>query len=108
MATPNDSRTDPAAADTDRRLLRAPQQPSTLPEWMLNPPPPRRTVGDRLAGAVNALPGAARLRRRWWAWQGRQRLHQRYPNAVKVSAFFLSFAAALALVLAANALFGMA
>ncbi|MEW2380767.1 hypothetical protein AB0873_01530 [Micromonospora sp. NPDC047707] len=105
MGTPNDSRTGPAA--DDRRLLRTPQQPSSLPEWMLNPPPPRRTVGDRLAGAALALPGAAVLRRQWWAWQGRRRLHERYPNAVKVAAFFLCFAAALALVLAANALFGM-
>ncbi|MDM4723107.1 hypothetical protein QTQ03_27185 [Micromonospora sp. WMMA1363] len=88
--------------------LRTPRQPSTLPDWMLDPPPPRRTVGDRTATAVLTLPGVAALRRGWWSWQGRRRLHQRYPNTVKVVASVLSFLVALALVLAANALFGMA
>ncbi len=91
----------------DQSFLRTPRPAATLPDWMLDPPSPRRTVGDRVAGVAWSLPGAMALRRRWWAWQGRQRLHQRFPNAVKTVSFFLCFLLALGLVLAANALFGM-
>ena len=96
------------ATSDGERWQRTPQQPSALPDWMRDPPPPRRTLGVRFAETVEALPGARRLRERWWARQQRQKLYQRYPNAVKVVAFFLCWAVALALVLAAYALSGMA
>ncbi|MER7456087.1 hypothetical protein [Micromonospora sp. NPDC126480] len=102
MGTRHDDRTDQAEG-----FLRTPQPASTLPDWMLDPPPPRRTVGDRVAAAFWSLPGATALRHRWWAWQRRQRLYQRFPNAAKVTALVLCFVVALALVLAANALYGM-
>ncbi|MEV2240521.1 hypothetical protein [Micromonospora sp. NPDC049891] len=79
--------------------LRTPDQPTVLPDWMLDPPPPRRTLGVRIAEGVAALPGAGAVRRRWWSWQGRQRLRDRYPNTVKVIAMLVSFVASLALVL---------
>ncbi|MGN9809645.1 hypothetical protein ACTMSW_09830 [Micromonospora sp. BQ11] len=90
------------------RWQRTPQQPSALPGWMLDPPPPRRTLGVRVAETVEALPGARRLRERWWAWQQRRKLYQRYPNTVKVVAFFLCWAIALFLVLAVYGLSQMA
>lgn len=67
---------------------------------MLDPPPPRRTAGDRIAAALLALPGAAALRRRWQVWQGRRRLYQRFPNTMKVVGFVVSFAVTLTLVMA--------
>lgn len=73
---------------------------------MLDPPPPRRTAGDRIAAALLALPGAAALRRRWQAWQGRRRLYQRFPTTMKVAGFVVSFAVTLGLVLATYALLG--
>ncbi|RKN49263.1 hypothetical protein [Micromonospora endolithica] len=104
MPDTQDRRTDPA----DRRWLRAPQQPSVLPDWMRDPPPPRRTLGDRIAGAVGSLPGARRLRERRWAREQRQKLYQRYPNTVKVVAFFLCWAVALLLVLTVYGLMQLA
>ncbi|WBB89179.1 hypothetical protein [Verrucosispora sp. WMMC514] len=86
--------------------LRTPEQPSALPDWMLNPPPARRTLGTRLAEGVAALPGAGAVRRRWWAWQRRQPLRQRYPNTMKIIALLVSFVASLALVLVLYALYG--
>ncbi|GIJ20196.1 hypothetical protein [Micromonospora lutea] len=86
--------------------LRTPGQPSALPDWMLNPPPARRTLGVRIGEGVAALPGVGALRRRWWAWQGRQRLRERYPNTIKVIAMLFSFAASLALVVLIYALYG--
>ncbi|MBQ1049336.1 hypothetical protein KBX50_12805 [Micromonospora sp. C51] len=86
--------------------MRTPDQPSPLPDWMLNPPPARRTLGTRLAEGVAALPGAGALRRRWWAWQRRQPLRQRYPNTMKIFALLVSFVASLALVLVIYALYG--
>ncbi|MDG4792473.1 hypothetical protein [Micromonospora sp. WMMD1082] len=86
--------------------LRTPEHPTTLPDWMRDPPPARRTLGTRLTESVAALPGAGAVRRRWWAWQGRERLHQRYPNTVKIVAMAVSFVVSLALVLFAYALYG--
>ncbi len=88
--------------------LRTPARSSTLPEWMLDPPPPRRTLGVRLKEGIAALPGAERLRRRWWAWQRRERLYQRHPNTVKIVAMVLSWTVVLLLVLAVYALYGQA
>ncbi|RIV40945.1 hypothetical protein D2L64_03985 [Micromonospora radicis] len=85
--------------------MRTPRAPSTLPEWMLNPPPPRRTVGVRIGQAVRALPGAERLRRRWHRWQLRERLYQRYPNAVKILAMVISWFVIMILVSIAYALY---
>ncbi|SCL33546.1 hypothetical protein GA0074692_3597 [Micromonospora pallida] len=94
--------------NTDLPRARQPGQPSLLPDWMRNPPPPRTTLGDRVAGGLLRIPGAPRIRRAWWAWRERQRLYQRFPNAVKIVAFFASWAVALALVLIAWGLFSMA
>ncbi|WP_018220651.1 hypothetical protein [Salinispora pacifica] len=88
--------------------LHQPEQPPSLPSWMLDPPPPRRTTVDRIAAALLALPGAAALRRRWQVWQGRRRLYQRFPNTMKLAGFIVSFAVALGLVMATYALLGMA
>ncbi|MGC5029607.1 hypothetical protein [Micromonospora sp. DT229] len=78
--------------------LRTPRPASTLPAWMLDPPPPRRTLGVRVAQAFAALPGAGRLRRRWWAWQDRDRLYQRYPTTFKLVAMVVSWIVVMALV----------
>ncbi|MGC5050700.1 hypothetical protein ACLQ2S_04500 [Micromonospora sp. DT48] len=92
----------------DPARLRPPDRPTVLPSWMLDPPPARRTLGVRITENLVALPGAAALRRRWWAWQRRQRLRERYPNTVKVVAMLVSFVASLALVLLLHALYGQA
>ncbi|RUL92871.1 hypothetical protein [Verrucosispora sp. FIM060022] len=94
----------PATDETIR--LRTPRQASTLPAWMLDPPPPRRTLGVRVGQAFAALPGAGRLRRRWWAWQDRDRLYQRYPIAFKLVAMVVSWVVVMALVLLVYALYG--
>ncbi|MEU6022063.1 hypothetical protein ACGFIK_01240 [Micromonospora sp. NPDC048871] len=78
--------------------LRTPRPASTLPAWMLDPPPPRRTLGVRVAQAFAALPGVGRLRRRWWAWQDRDRLYQRYPTTFKMVAMVVSWIVVMALV----------
>jgi hypothetical protein len=78
---------------------------SSLPEWMRNPPPPRATLGDRIVAWMLRIPGAPGVRRAWWRWQDRQRLHQRFPKTYKVVAFVVSWGLALALVLGAYALF---
>ncbi|TCB96218.1 hypothetical protein E0H26_16515 [Micromonospora zingiberis] len=88
--------------------LRTPRQPTTLPDWMLDPPPPRRTLGVRVAEAVAALPGAARVRRRWWAWQDRDRLYQRYPNSFKFVAIVVSWVVVMVLVMLIYALYSQA
>ncbi|WP_018253618.1 hypothetical protein [Salinispora mooreana] len=80
--------------------LHQPEQPPSLPAWMLDPPPPRRTAGDRIVEVLLTLPGAAALRRRWQVWQGRRRLYQRFPNTMKVAGFIVSFAVTLGLVMA--------
>lgn len=71
-----------------------------LPDWMRDPPPPRLTIGRRIAIALARRPAWAALRRRWWAWQDRRRLYQRFPAAFKIIAFFVCWMLALALVLA--------
>ncbi|MEV4710058.1 hypothetical protein [Micromonospora sp. NPDC049374] len=103
MTTPDRTR-----RPDDSVRLRTPDQPSALPDWMLDPPPPRRTLGVRIAEGVAALPGAGTVRRRWWAWQGRRRLRDRYPNTVKVIAMLVSFVVSLALVLFIYALYSQA
>lgn len=97
----------PASPEVSVRAGRSGQR-STLPDWMLNPPPPRITLGQRVGAALLRLPGAPRLRRSWWAWQERQRLHERYPNSFKIIAFFASWGLAIVLFLAAYALFSLA
>ncbi|MFE0590346.1 hypothetical protein [Micromonospora echinospora] len=85
-----------------------PAQPTLLPDWMRNPPPPRLTLGDRIAAGLLSIPGAPQVRRAWWAWQGRRRLSERFPNSFKIVAFFASWALALAMVLIAWGLFALA
>ncbi|NLU79980.1 hypothetical protein HCA58_16625 [Micromonospora sp. HNM0581] len=92
----------------DPVCLQTSQQPSALPDWMLNPPPARRTFGVRIGERVTTLPGAGVIRRRWWAWQRRQPLRERYPNTVKVIALFACFVVSLALMLAIYSLYGRA
>lgn len=77
------------------------RQQSALPEWMRDPPPPRMTIGRRVDAALERRPGFVALRSRWWAWQERRRLHDRFPISFKIVAFFASWLLATALVLAA-------
>ncbi|XTZ15213.1 hypothetical protein ACQSSU_27850 [Micromonospora echinospora] len=84
-----------------------PAQPSLLPEWMRNPPPPRLTLGDRVAAGLMRVPGAPGARQAWWAWRGRRRLHERFPNSFKILAFFASWAIALVMLLTAYALIAL-
>ena len=88
---------------TARRMTRAHQRTdgAGLPDWMRNPPADRTTISDRLA----RLPGGAAVRRRWWAWQDRRRLHERFPVAFKIVAFFLSWIFATILVVFAYGFF---
>lgn len=72
-----------------------------LPDWMRAPAPPRLTLGDRVTRALARLPGGRATQRRWWAWQDRSRLYERYPMSFKIAAFFLSWTLATVLVLAA-------
>ncbi|MFI6819466.1 hypothetical protein ACIBJE_00760 [Micromonospora sp. NPDC050187] len=90
------------------RAVRPPGQPPLLPDWMRDPPPPRVTLGDRVAAGLLRVPGAPGVRRAWWAWRGRQRLQDRFPNSYKIVAFFVSWALALVLLLTAYALFAIA
>ena len=69
-----------------------------LPEWMLNPPPPRLTMTQRLTAPVTRLPGWQALQRRWWRWQDRTRLHQSHPTAFKIAAFFGSWVMIMAML----------
>jgi len=50
---------------------------------------------------------ARRIQRRWWAWQERKRLDQRYPIGFKVVAFFASWIMALALLMMVFWLYGL-
>lgn len=86
------------------------QQPqrSALPEWMRNPPPPRPTLGGRVSAVLARQPAWTALQRRWWAWQERQRLHERYPVGFKIVAFFVAWLVATVLVLAAYGIFSLA
>ncbi|MFF0719592.1 hypothetical protein [Micromonospora sp. NPDC003816] len=87
--------------------LRTPDQPSMLPDWMRDPPPPRRTLGARVGDRLAALPGARWLRGRWWAWQRRQRLYQRFPVTTKIVMMVVAWTLALILVLAAYGIFSL-
>ncbi|WBB81863.1 hypothetical protein O7606_11160 [Micromonospora sp. WMMD882] len=94
--------------DTTRHGGPSPGPPGgrpTLPEWMLNPPPPRPTLGDRTTATLLRLPGAVAARHRWWVWRDRRRLHERFPRTFKIVAFFGSWAIALGLLLGAYGLF---
>jgi hypothetical protein len=90
-----------------------PEQPNwerpraTLPDWMRDPPPPRMTLGRRVSMALDRRPAWRALRRRWWAWQERRRLYQRFPVGFKIVAFFASWLLALALVLGVYAVFSL-
>lgn len=79
-----------------------------LPEWMRDPPPPRLTLGRRVSAALARRPAWVRLQHRWWNWQERQRLHERYPVGFKIVAFFVAWIVATALVLAMYAIFILA
>jgi hypothetical protein len=79
----------------------APDRSSALPEWMRNPQPAGLDLGPRTGAA-------GWLQRRWWVWQERKRLDQRYPISFKVIAFFASWFLALALLLGAYALYLLA
>ncbi|SCL31987.1 hypothetical protein [Micromonospora inyonensis] len=108
MSTAYDTNTDgPDRADPPARS-RPTGQPSQLPDWMRDPPPARLTLGDRVTARLLRVPGAPRLRHAWWMWRDRQRLHQRFPNSFKIVAFFVSWGLAVALLLAAYALFSLA
>ncbi|SCE72673.1 hypothetical protein GA0070618_0462 [Micromonospora echinospora] len=108
MSTVHDRNTSgPGQAGRSARS-RPPGQPSLLPDWMRDPPPPRVTLGDRVAAGLLRLPGAPRARQSWWAWQDRRRLYERFPNSFKIVAFFASWAIALTLVLTAWGLFALA
>jgi hypothetical protein len=84
------------------------RQQSALPEWMRNPPPARLTLGRRFSGVLNRRPAWTALQRRWWAWQDRQRLYQRFPIAFKIVAFFVAWVIATVLVLAMYGIFSLA
>ncbi|MEU4568523.1 hypothetical protein [Micromonospora sp. NPDC023956] len=100
----------PGRHDTDTRgphvtvRPEPPAQPSLLPDWMRNPPPPRVTLGDRVTATLLRVPGAPGIRRAWWTWRDRQRLHERFPNSFKIVAFFVSWTLALVLLLGAYGL----
>jgi hypothetical protein len=79
----------------------APHRSSALPDWMRNPEPAGPDFDPRMGAA-------GWFQRRWWAWQERKRLDQRYPIAFKVVAFFASWAIALALLLGMYALYRLA
>lgn len=79
---------------------RAPHRPSALPDWMRNPEPEDLDIAP--------IESAGWFRRRWWAWQERRRLDQRFPVTFKVVAFFASWILALALVLGFYALYLLA
>jgi hypothetical protein len=63
---------------------------------------PARPALDQRTGLAGWLQG------RWWAWQGRKRLYQRYPIGFKMVAFFASWIAALALLMAVYWLYALA
>lgn len=84
------------------------QHHPTLPEWMRNPSPVRPTRADRISAALTRRPALARLQRGWWGWRERRRLHERFPVGFKIVAFFVAWAVATALVLAAYAAFILA
>jgi len=85
----------------------APARSSALPDWMRNPQPPRETITGRALAPLGRLQVARRIQRRWWAWQERKRLDQRYPIGFKVVAFFASWIMALALLMMVFWLYGL-
>ena len=80
---------------------------SSLPEWMLNPPPPRLTLTQRLTAPVTRTPRWKALQQRWWRWQDRTRLYDRYPTTFKITAFFVSWLLAMVLLSVAYTLFAL-
>ena len=80
---------------------------SSLPEWMLNPPPPRLTLTQRLTAPVTRTPRWQALQHRWWRWQDRTRLYDRYPTAFKITAIFASWVLAMAMISVAYMLFAL-
>ncbi|MFY1635122.1 hypothetical protein ACN27F_17920 [Solwaraspora sp. WMMB335] len=72
--------------------------PVALPDWMRNPEPAKVTMGRQVTAAVLRLPGGPMVRRAWWRWQRRRRLHRRFPILVPLVAMPLAFIATMALL----------
>lgn len=66
------------------------------------------TLGRRLSSTCARIPGANGMQRRWWAWQERRRLHERFPVGFKIVSFFLAWIVATVLLLTAYALLQLA
>lgn len=74
------------------------RQPVTLPDWIRDPEPVRATWRRRAMLAALRLPGGRAVRRAWWRWQQRQRLHRRFPILTALVAVPLAFVAIMALL----------
>ncbi|MEV4842494.1 hypothetical protein AB0K20_04630 [Micromonospora matsumotoense] len=69
-----------------------------LPEWMRHPEPPRRTLGRRLSGLVEAVPALRQARRSLWRWRDRSRFSERHPVVAGITSFVLVATVATLLV----------
>ena len=111
----------PFLANTDvfRRVICAGLDPVGAASGKPDRPSPARRLGslrlrhplhrrsrDLVARQGSGQRCADRLRRRWWAWQDRDRLYQRYPTAFKLVAMVVSWVVVMALVLLVYALYG--
>jgi hypothetical protein len=81
---------------------------SNLPEWMLNPPPPRLTLMQRLTAPLTRQPAWRALQQRWWRWQDRTRLHESHPTAFKIVAVFASWVLIMVMLAVVYLLFALA
>jgi hypothetical protein len=72
------------------------QSSGNIPEWVLDPPPPRLTVGRRWSRWVDRRPWLRAVRRGWWRWRDRRKLSDRFPIAVKIIVWPIAWAIALA------------
>lgn len=71
-------------------------QPATsIPDWVLDPPPPRLTLGARWSRWVDRRPALRRLRTLWWRWRDRRRISDRFPVATKIVIWPIAWAVAL-------------
>ncbi|ROO52225.1 hypothetical protein EDC02_7139 [Micromonospora sp. Llam0] len=99
MADMYGDRREPAGPRTDDVAQpRRGRQPVTLPDWIRDPEPVRATWRQRATLAALRLPGGPRVRRAWWRWQQRQRLHRRFPILTALIAVPLAFVAIMALL----------
>jgi len=99
MADMSGDRSDAAGPRTDDvGQPRRGRQPVTLPDWIRDPEPVRVTWRRRAMLAALRLPGGRAVRRAWWRWQRRQRLHRRFPILTALIAVPLAFVAIMALV----------